>query len=114
MFPVAHTPASSIFLSILAQIVVVHIYAKFDDIRPASARDIANDVLASGRPTLGNSIATREELDMYTGQLFELLEKGAIKLRVHKEYEFSAEGIKQSQVDITGRGTTGKLLIKIA
>ncbi len=65
------------------------------------------------RPTLGNYVATRDELETYTSQLWELVAQGAVKLRVHKEYPFSADGIKQSQVDITSRGTTGKLLIKV-
>ena len=66
------------------------------------------------RPTLGNYITTREELDLYSKELFDLVAKSIVKLKVHKEYPFSAEGIRQSQVDITGRGTTGKLLIKVA
>ncbi|KDN43188.1 GroES-like protein [Tilletiaria anomala UBC 951] len=66
------------------------------------------------RPTLGNYVVTREELDRYSNELWELLAKSVIKLSVHKDYSFSAEGIKQSQIDITSRGTTGKLLIKIS
>lgn len=65
------------------------------------------------RPTLGNYIFTRQEFDTYSQELFDLLKQGVVKLSVHKEYEFGAEGIKQSQVDITSRGTTGKLVIKL-
>ena len=55
VFLVAHTPLSSIFSPCLVQIVVVNPHAKFHDIRLTGARDIAKDVVASGRPTLGNS-----------------------------------------------------------
>lgn len=37
-----------------------------------------------------------------------------VKLRVHKEYELSADGIKQAQSDITGRSSTGKLIVRVA
>jgi NADPH2:quinone reductase len=43
-----------------------------------------------------------------------LIEKGTVKVQVYDEYEFSAEGIRKSQEDITSRKTTGKLLIKVA
>ncbi|CEH15471.1 nad-binding protein [Ceraceosorus bombacis] len=65
------------------------------------------------RPTLNNSILTRQELETYSAQLFDLLAKKLVKLRVHKEYPFSAEGVQQTQKDITSRATTGKLLIKV-
>lgn len=66
------------------------------------------------RPTVGNYIYTQEEFDRYTSELWDLVAKKVVKLQIHGDYEFSAEGIKKAQEDITGRGTTGKLLIKIA
>lgn len=35
-------------------------------------------------------------------------------MHVHKEYPFTAEGIQEAQRDITGRGTVGKLIVRIA
>jgi NADPH2:quinone reductase len=66
------------------------------------------------RPTLGNYVATQEELETYSAELFGLMAKGVVKIKVHEEYEFSADGIKKSQQDITSRKTTGKLVVKVA
>jgi NADPH2:quinone reductase len=49
-----------------------------------------------------------------SSQLFELVAEGAVRFKIYGEYEFSAEGIRKSQEDITGRGTVGKLIVKIA
>jgi NADPH:quinone reductase len=62
---------------------------------------------------LDNYIYTAEELYRYSEEYLGLLKDG-LEVRVYKEYPFSAEGVAQSQIDITGRGTIGKLLIKIA
>jgi NADPH2:quinone reductase len=37
-----------------------------------------------------------------------------IQFTIHKEYPFTAEGVSQSQIDISSRGTVGKLLIKVS
>jgi hypothetical protein len=57
-------------------------------------------------------IYTPEELYQYSEEYMGLLTDG-LKVLIHKEYPFSAEGVAQSQIDITGRGTIGKLLVKI-
>ena len=49
----------------------------------------------------------------YTKEYFSYVAEGTVKVLVHKEYPFTAEGVAQAQQDITGRGTAGKLLIKI-
>ena len=43
-----------------------------------------------------------------------MIASGVVKLTIHKEYPFTAEGVKESQKDITGRSTFGKLVIKMA
>lgn len=65
------------------------------------------------RPTLNNYIFTPEEFRQYSTEYFEFLKKG-VHVEIHKEYPFTAEGVRQSQIDITGRGTIGKLLINVA
>lgn len=50
---------------------------------------------------------------MYADEYFQLLADG-LKVEIYKEYPFTAEGVRQSQIDITGRGTIGKLLINVA
>ncbi|PWN98991.1 GroES-like protein [Tilletiopsis washingtonensis] len=66
------------------------------------------------RPTLGNYVYTREETERYAAELFALLAQHKLTLRVHQEYAFSVEGVRQAQEDIAGRGTTGKLIVKVA
>jgi len=65
------------------------------------------------RPTLMNYIATPEELYSYSKEYLALIADG-VKVPIHQEYPFSAEGVAQAQIDLTGRGTSGKLLVKIA
>jgi NADPH:quinone reductase len=72
----------------------------------------ANKVVGQSR--LDNYIYTPDELLDYSNKLFDMIASGAVKVTIHKEYAFSAEGVQQSQRDITGRATVGKLVIKIA
>jgi len=60
-----------------------------------------------------NSLATPEEFDYYIQEYFRLVNGEGVKILIHKEYPFSAEGVRQAQIDITSRGTIGKLLISI-
>ncbi|CAO1632854.1 unnamed protein product [Sympodiomycopsis kandeliae] len=83
-------------------------------IEPFAPLKLAGKNIKVIRPTLGNYIYTQEELEKYAAEFWDLLAKKIIKLKIHGEYEFSEEGIRKSQEDITGRGTTGKLLVKIA
>ncbi|KAK7063927.1 USP domain-containing protein [Favolaschia claudopus] len=69
--------------------------------------------LALLRPTLGNYVYTNEEFFHYTIELFNLIANDSLKVKVHKEYAFSAEGARQAQIDLTGGHTIGKLLIKV-
>jgi NADPH2:quinone reductase len=42
-----------------------------------------------------------------------LIRDGTLKIKVHKEYPFTAEGVADAQKDLTGGKTTGKLVINI-
>ncbi|KAI0711294.1 NAD-P-binding protein [Earliella scabrosa] len=66
------------------------------------------------RPTLGNYIYTPEEGRVYNAQLWKLIADGTLKINIHGEYPFTAEGVQQAQKDLTGGKTVGKVLIKIA
>lgn len=63
---------------------------------------------------LFNYITTPEQSHAYTAELFDLVERGAVKVHVHKVYPFTVEDAKQTHIDITGRGTMGKLIVKIS
>jgi len=61
------------------------------------------------RPTLGHYIATRTELEMRAGAVFEMIRAGKLKLRTEHMYPLGeAAGAHR---DLEGRKTTGKLLL---
>jgi NADPH2:quinone reductase len=62
------------------------------------------------RPTLGN-YSSPQELAWRSGDLFSWLQAGKLKLMIEKEYPLADAA--QAQIDLAGRGTMGKLLIKI-
>ncbi|KAK6356535.1 NADPH:quinone reductase [Orbilia javanica] len=63
------------------------------------------------RPRLFGYVATQEEFDHYTQELFGYLKNGQLKLNIHKVYPL--EDIVQAHKDLEGRVTTGKLVLKI-
>ncbi len=63
---------------------------------------------------MGNYVYTPEEGRRYSTELFKLIADGSLKVRIHAEYPFTAEGVQQAQKDLTGGKTVGKLIIKIA
>ncbi|KAL1967946.1 hypothetical protein VTN77DRAFT_2363 [Rasamsonia byssochlamydoides] len=62
------------------------------------------------RPMLFGYIETREEFEHYVNELFNLLQSGQLKVRIHKVYPL--EDVQQAHKDLEGRKTTGKLLLK--
>ncbi|TFK56883.1 NAD(P)-binding protein [Heliocybe sulcata] len=66
------------------------------------------------RPTMGNYVVTPEEQQHYGNELWDFVAKGVLKINIFKDYEFSADGVKQAQTDLVGGKTTGKLVVKIA
>lgn len=66
------------------------------------------------RPVLNQYVHTREEFQTYSTELFDLVQQGKLKLAVHGEYPLTTEGMRQTQIDITSRKTSGKLLVKVA
>jgi len=65
------------------------------------------------RPTMNNYVITPEEALHYTAVLFGYVEQGVLKPTVHKEYPFTAEGVKQAHVDLAAGTTTGKLVLNV-
>ena len=63
------------------------------------------------RTTLMNYIVTREEFEYYTGELFKLLKDGDLKVKTYKIYDL--KDAATAHRDLEGRGTTGKLLLKL-
>jgi NADPH2:quinone reductase len=61
------------------------------------------------RPTLGHYIATREQLDETAADLFEVIEKGAVKIAQPTRYELADAA--QAHRDLEARSTTGSLVL---
>jgi NADPH2:quinone reductase len=61
------------------------------------------------RPTLAHYTLTREELEQRANDVFQMIVRGELKLRIHKKYPL--EDVRQAHLDLEGRKTTGKLLL---
>ncbi len=61
------------------------------------------------RPSLGNYISTREELEARSGAVFGMIAAGKLKLRI--EHTYGLAEAQQAHRDLEGRKTTGKLLL---
>lgn len=61
------------------------------------------------RPKLGDYIASRAELEMRSGAVFEMIRTGKLKLRVEHTYPLAEAA--QAHRDLEGRKTTGKILL---
>ncbi|VDB99781.1 unnamed protein product [Peniophora sp. CBMAI 1063] len=66
------------------------------------------------RPTVFNYVYTVEEKDTLSKELLDLVTSDQLRINIHGEYPFTAEGVKAAQKDLVGGKTTGKLLIKVA
>ena len=61
------------------------------------------------RPSLGNYIATRDELVARSGAVFSMITAGKLKLRIEHIYPLAEA--QRAHRDLEGRKTTGKLLL---
>ena len=61
------------------------------------------------RPSLGNYIATREELMARSGAVFTMIAAGKLKLRI--EHTYPQTEAQRAHRELEGRKTTGKLLL---
>ena len=64
------------------------------------------------RPSLGNYIATPQELQARAGAVFGMIRYGKLKLRIEHVYPLAQA--QQAHRDLEGRKTTGKLLLLAA
>jgi NADPH2:quinone reductase len=63
------------------------------------------------RPTLAHYVATRAELTMRAGDLFDWIGKGQLNVRIGAEFPLEKAG--EAQAALEGRKTTGKVLLKV-
>jgi NADPH:quinone reductase len=57
---------------------------------------------------------TVDERDAYAREAYRLVSSGDLKVHIFKEYPFSAEGVRQAQLDLVGGKSVGKAIIKVA
>lgn len=62
---------------------------------------------------MGNYAYTPEEALDYSETLYKLIEKGVMKVKIFKEYPFTAEGVKAAHTDLASGRTVGKLIIRV-
>lgn len=62
-----------------------------------------------------NYTVTPDENYHYGRLVFDLIKQRVFKINIFKEYEFTTEGARQAQSDLSTRSgvTTGKLVIKV-
>jgi len=65
--------------------------------------------LFATRPTLFTYIATREMLEKTAGELFDVVEKGVVKIEVNQEYRLA--DASQAHQDLEGRKTSGTTVL---
>lgn len=65
--------------------------------------------LSVTRPTLGSYVATREELEWRSGDLFSWIAEGTLQVAVGGRYPLEEAG--RAHEDLEGRRTSGKLLL---
>jgi NADPH2:quinone reductase len=63
------------------------------------------------RPSLFHYIATRQELEQRSSDVFNLISAGKLKLRIGHVYKL--EEVQQAHRDLEGRKTTGKILLAV-
>jgi NADPH:quinone reductase len=61
------------------------------------------------RPSLAHYIASRDELEQRSGDVFQMIVRGDLKLRIYKTYPLTEAQLAHR--DLEGRKTTGKLLL---
>jgi NADPH2:quinone reductase len=80
---------------------------------PVEAFDLArlgsSGSLFVTRPSLAHYVATREELEMRSGEVFAALLDGRLKQRIGGRYPLAEASLAHR--DLEGRGTTGKLIL---
>lgn len=79
---------------------------------PLDIQRLGKKVTKITRAVIFNYIATREELEYYSGLLFEHLKNGTLNVHIHKVYDLTEA--KQAHIDLEGRLTSGKSLIRVS
>jgi len=71
----------------------------------------AKGSLTLTRPKLGDFVATREEFDERSSEVFKLIQEGVLKL--HIGHKFPLKDAAEAHKQLEGRNTTGKLILTV-
>jgi NADPH2:quinone reductase len=63
------------------------------------------------RPTLATHVAQRSQLDSAADELFSLVKKGAIEIKIDQSYALADAA--RAHADLAGRKTTGCTVLKV-
>lgn len=63
------------------------------------------------RPVVFNYLTSREDLESYTKELFDLVTSTKVNVKIHEVYPLQEAA--RAHADLEGRKTTGKLLLKV-
>jgi len=77
---------------------------------PISISTLAEKNLKLMRPSLMNYLATPEEMEKWSTELFDLISQGKISFQIHNKYKLADVAIAHN--DLEGKKTTGKLLLE--
>jgi NADPH2:quinone reductase len=61
-----------------------------------------------------NYTVTAEEARYYGTEVFRLIADGTLKVKIFKEYPFTAKGVQDAHRELSGGRTVGKLVVKVA
>ncbi|KAL9059591.1 MAG: hypothetical protein Q9162_001096 [Coniocarpon cinnabarinum] len=78
---------------------------------PVTISRLAGKNVKLTRPMLYGYVTTAEEFSGYARELFEIVGRGEVDVGIHKTYALSEVG--EAHKDIEGRGTVGKLVLKM-
>ena len=78
---------------------------------PLDIQRLGKKVTKITRAVVFQYVVTREELQYYADLLFKHLREGSLKVKVHQTYDL--KDAKQAHIDLEGRTTSGKSIIRI-
>ncbi|KAJ9149932.1 Quinone oxidoreductase [Pleurostoma richardsiae] len=81
-------------------------------IPPLPLNRLSPKCIKIARPTLFGYIATREEFEYYSSELFRLLACGELQVKIHNIYPLAE--VQQAHRDLESRRTIGKLLLSLS
>jgi NADPH2:quinone reductase len=76
--------------------------------------DVLHFSIAGLDTSYTNWMETVEERDAYAREAYRLVSNGDVKIHIFKEYPFTADGVRQAQLDLVRGKSAGKVIIRVA